>query len=184
MNGLPGGDRLRALRKARHRTLRTVAEAAGISEGYLSQIERGQANPSIATLQQIASALGLKVADLFGDDFASGPRVLRADEAPRLALGVLGGRKFRLTPGPQHHLEAYLGEFDAGGSTGEALYSHGDSEEFLYVLDGTVELRLAERAFTLGAGDSIRYSSAVPHRLTETGGAGARVMWVISPPSY
>lgn len=73
MNGLPGGDRLRALRKARHRTLRTVAEAAGISEGYLSQIERGQANPSIATLQQIASALGLKVADLFGDDFASGP---------------------------------------------------------------------------------------------------------------
>ncbi len=118
MNGLPGGDRLRALRKARHRTLRTVAEAAGISEGYLSQIERGQANPSIATLQQIASALGLKVADLFGGDFASGPRVLRADEAPRLALGVLGGRKFRLTPGPQPAGPLPRGDGNRGGRGG------------------------------------------------------------------
>ncbi|BBJ46514.1 MULTISPECIES: cupin domain-containing protein [Streptomyces] len=178
------GDRLRALRKARRLTLRTVAEAAAISEGYLSQIERGQANPSIATLQQVAAALGLKVADLFGDDFTSGPSVLRAEEAPRLALGVLGGRKFRLTPGPQHHLEVFLGEFDAHGSTGETLYSHGDSEEFLYVLEGTVSLQLGDRSFTLGAGDSIRYSSAVPHRLSETAAAAARVLWVISPPSY
>ncbi|WP_432034791.1 helix-turn-helix domain-containing protein [Streptomyces cucumeris] len=178
------GERLRTLRRARRLTLRAVSGSAGISEGYLSQIERGQANPSIATLQQISSALGLKVADLFGDDFTSGPSVLRAEEAPRLALGVLGGRKFRLTPGPQHHLEVFLGEFDAGGSTGETLYSHGDSEEFLYVLEGTVKLCLGERSFTLGGGDSIRYSSAVPHRLCETAGAAARVLWVISPPSY
>lgn len=181
---VPAGARLRALRKARQRTLRDIAEAAGISEGYLSQVERGLANPSIATLRQVAAALGLKMADLFADDHTTGrPRVLRAAEAPRLDLGVLG-RKFRLTPGPQHHLEVFLGEFDPGGSTGDRAYTHGDSEEFLHVLEGETELFLGNGRFTLASGDSIRYSTAVPHRLCETGGAGARVMWVISPPSY
>ncbi|WP_368661742.1 helix-turn-helix domain-containing protein [Streptomyces sp. NA02950] len=84
------GERLRTLRKARRLTLKAVAGSAGIGEGCLNQTERGRANPSIATLQQISAALGLEVADLFGDDFTSGPSVLRADEAPPLALGVLG----------------------------------------------------------------------------------------------
>ncbi|POX43524.1 DNA-binding protein [Streptomyces sp. Ru73] len=180
---VPVGDRLRVLRRARRLTLRAVAEAAGISEGYLSQVERGIANPSIATLRQIAGALGLKMGDLFAADYTTGPRVLRAAAAPSLTFGVLG-RKFRLTPGPQHHLEAFLGEFEPGGSTGDRPYTHGDSEEFLYVLEGEVALHLGEERFALGPGDSIRHSSAVPHRLLETGGAGARVLWVISPPSY
>lgn len=180
----PVGPRLRALRQARRRTLRAVADDAGISEGYLSQVERGLANPSIATLRQIASALGLKMADLFADDYTSGrPRVLRAAEAPRLTFGVLG-RKFRLTPGPQHHLEVFLGEFEPGGSTGDRGYTHGDSEEFLYVQEGEVELDLDGDHFTLSAGDSIRYATTVPHHMRETGGDGARVLWVISPPSY
>lgn len=177
------GARLRSLRKARRRTLRSVAEAAGISEGYLSQVERGNANPSIATLRQITTALGLRIADLFTDDHTTGrPRVVRGTEAPRLTFGVMG-RKFRLTPGPAHHLEAFLGEFDPGGSTGDRSDTHGSSEEFLHVLEGRVELHLGDEYFTLGAGDSIRYSSAVPHRLSETGGQAARVLWVISPPS-
>ncbi|MEU6119911.1 XRE family transcriptional regulator [Streptomyces sp. NPDC047117] len=180
---VPVGERLRALRRARRRTLRAVADAAGISEGYLSQVERGMANPSIATLQQIAGALGLKMGDLFAADYTTGPRVLKAAAAPSLTFGVLG-RKFRLTPGPQHHLEAFLGEFAPGGSTGDQPYTHGDSEEFLHVLEGEVELHLGGEMFALGAGDSIRHSSAVPHKLVETGGDGARVLWVISPPSY
>lgn len=182
---VPVGERLRSLRRARRLTLRTVAENAGISEGYLSQVERGTAaNPSIATLQQISKALGLTMADLFApSDYRTGPRVLRAAEAPSLVFGVLG-RKFRLTPGPQHHLEVFLGEFEAGGSTGDRAYTHGDSEEFLLVIEGRVELHLAEQQFALGPGDSIRYSSAVPHRLAEAAGSSARVLWVISPPSY
>lgn len=183
-DGVPVGERLRSLRRARRLTLRTVAESAGISEGYLSQVERGTAaNPSIGTLQQISRALGLTMADLFApSDYRTGPRVLRAEEAPSLVFGVLG-RKFRLTPGPQHHLEVHLGEFEAGGSTGDRACTHGESEEFLLVLEGRVELHLDDRQFDLGPGDSIRYSSAVPHRLAEAAGSSARVLWVISPPS-
>ena len=180
---IPVGDRLRALRRARRLTLRTVSASAGISEGYLSQVERGVANPSIATLRQIATALGSRMSDLFSSDYTTGPQVVRATEAPSLIFGVLG-RKFRLTPGPQHHLEAFLGEFEAGGSTGDRPYTHGDSEEFLFVVEGHVELHLEDEQFSLGPGDSIRHSSAVPHRLVEAGGADARVLWVISPPSY
>ena len=180
---VPVGERLRALRRARKLTLLAVASRAGISEGYLSQVERGVANPSIGTLQQIAAALGLKIGDLFAADFDARPRVLRVDARPGLAFGVLG-RKYRLTPAAQRHIEAFVGEFDPGGSTGETGYTHGDSEELLLITAGEVELTLDTERHVMTAGDSIVYRSSTPHRLRETAGTPATVLWVISPPSY
>lgn len=180
---VPVGERLRALRRARKLTLLAVASRAGISEGYLSQVERGVANPSIGTLRQIAEALGLKIGDLFAADFDTRPRVLRVDARPGLAFGVLG-RKYRLTPTTQRHMEAFVGEFDPGGSTGDDGYTHGDSEELLLVIAGEVELTLDTDRHVMRAGDSIVYRSSTPHRLTETAGTPATVLWVISPPSY
>ncbi|MGP4021390.1 helix-turn-helix domain-containing protein [Saccharopolyspora sp. 5N708] len=179
----PVGERLRELRKARRMTLLSVAQRAGISEGYLSQVERGVANPSIATLREIAGALGLRVGDLFADEGGGKARVLRLADRPGLEFGVLG-RKYRLTPRPARNVEVFIGEFDPGGSTGDEPYTHGESEEFLLVLDGQVELQLDGERIGLAAGDSVDYSSATPHRLVETAGAAARVLWVISPPSY
>ncbi|HEY3687391.1 MAG TPA: XRE family transcriptional regulator [Streptosporangiaceae bacterium] len=177
------GERLRAVRRARKLTLLAVAKRAEISEGYLSQVERGIANPSIGTLQQIAEALGLKIGDLFASDFDARPRVLRVDARPGLAFGVLG-RKYRLTAKAQQHIEAFVGEFDPGGATGEDGYTHGDSEELLLVLAGRVELTLDGEPHVMDVGDSIVYRSSTPHRLAEVGGAPATVLWVISPPSY
>lgn len=177
------GERLRALRRARKLTLLAVATKARISEGYLSQVERGLANPSIGTLQQIADALGLKIGDLFADDFHARPQVLRVDARPGLAFGVLG-RKYRLTPKAQQHMEAFIGEFDPGGSTGDDAYTHGDSEELLLILAGQVELTLDTDRHLMDTGDSIVYRSSTPHRLTEIGGHSATVLWMISPPSY
>ncbi|GAA0502929.1 XRE family transcriptional regulator [Saccharopolyspora thermophila] len=180
---IPVGERVRELRKARRMTLLSVAQRAGISEGYLSQVERGIANPSIATLRQIAGALGLRVGDLFADQGGGRARVLRVADRPGLEFGVLG-RKYRLTPRPARNVEVFIGEFDPGGSTGDDPYTHGKSEEFVLVLKGRVELQLDGEAIELAAGDSADYSSATPHRLVETGGAPASVLWVISPPSY
>jgi transcriptional regulator with XRE-family HTH domain len=177
------GERLRSIRTARRRTLREVAERAGLSESFLSQVERGRTSASIASLQRIAEALGLSVADLFQPVGPRQPRVLRRDDRPTLAFGVLG-RKMLLTPRPLHELEVFVGELDQGGSTGEEQYAHGDSEELFVVLHGVVRLELGEEEFELERGDSIDYRSSTPHRIFNAGDEPAEVMWIISPPSY
>jgi len=177
------GERLRDLRRLRRATLKTIADRAGVSESFLSQVERGRASASIASLRRIANALGVSVADLFEPDGPPRPRVLRKDERPALAFGVLG-RKLLLTPQPLQHLEVFVGELDPGGSTGPEPYAHGDSEELFVVIAGAVQLELGGDLHDLEAGDSIDYRSSTPHRITNVGEERAEVMWIISPPSY
>ncbi|HEU5206860.1 MAG TPA: XRE family transcriptional regulator [Gaiellaceae bacterium] len=178
------GERLRAIRRLRRATLKTVADRADLSESFLSQVERGRANASVASLKRIAAALGVNVADLFEPNGSTGnPRVLRREARPNLAFGTLG-RKFMLTPRPLENLQVIVGELDTGGSTGEEPYTHGDSEELLVVLTGHVSLQLGADVFELSTGDSIDYRSSTPHRLVNIGSDAAEVMWIISPPSY
>ncbi len=182
-NDVDVGERLRQIRSRRRQTLREVAERAGLSESFLSQVERGRASASVASLRRIADALGVAISDLFQPAEASRPRVLRRDDRPSLAFGILG-RKLLLTPKPLHHLEVFVGELDPEGSTGAEQYAHGDSEELFVVIHGTVQLELGDDLFELEAGDSIDYRSAVPHRISNLGDDVAEVMWIISPPSY
>jgi transcriptional regulator with XRE-family HTH domain len=181
--GVDVGERLRAIRRLRRVTLKTVADRAELSESFLSQVERGRANASVASLKRIAAALGVNVADLFEPNGSGRPRVLRREARPNLTFGTLG-RKYMLTPRPLEHLQVVLGELDAGGSTGDEPYTHGDSEELLVVLSGIVSLQLGTEMFELCTGDSIDYRSSTPHKLSNIGGDMAEVMWIISPPSY
>jgi transcriptional regulator with XRE-family HTH domain len=178
------GARLRAIRHLRRATLKTVAERAELSESFLSQLERGKASASVASLTRIAAALGVQVADLFEPHAArADPRVLPRERRPTLQFGN-GARKFLLTPRPLENLEVFTAEIVPGGSTGDEPYTHGDSEELVVVLSGAVQLQLGERLFSLGEGDSISYLSSTPHRVANTGDDIAEVMWIISPPSY
>lgn len=182
-NDVDVGERLRVIRNRRRQTLREVADRAGLSESFLSQVERGRASASVASLRRIADALGVAISDLFQPVEASRPRVLRRDDRPSLAFGILG-RKLLLTPKPLDHLEVFVGELDPEGSTGAEQYAHGDSEELFVVIRGTVQLELGDDVFELEAGDSIDYRSTVPHRISNLGQDVAEVMWIISPPSY
>src|SRR5258705_13910757 len=71
------GERLRAIRLLRRRTLKDIAAAAGVSESFVSQLERGRSSASVATLQRLAAALGIEVSDLFAPEGLPRPRVLR-----------------------------------------------------------------------------------------------------------
>jgi transcriptional regulator with XRE-family HTH domain len=176
------GERLRAIRRLRRKTLKEVAGAAAISESFLSQLERGRTNATIATLQRLAAALGIDVSDLFGAG-ASRPRVLRRDARDFVAWGLLG-RKALLTPKPFHSLEVVVARFEPGGSTGDEPYTHGDSEELLIVVAGRVLVQLGDDVHEVAAGDSVHYESSTPHRVANAGDETAEVLFVISPPSY
>ena len=83
------GPRIRALRQARGFTLRELAERAGVTESFLSQVEREVTSPSIASVQRIAGALDLAIAELFVEEAPHGRVVRRADRR-RIAYPGLG----------------------------------------------------------------------------------------------
>src|SRR5437868_7200913 len=176
------GERLRAIRQLRRKTLKEVATAAQISESFLSQLERGRTNATIATLQRLATALGIEVSDLFTGNSAR-PRVLRREAREFVAWGRLGSKAL-LTPKPFHSLEVVVARFEPGGSTGDEPYTHGDSEELLIVVEGSVHVQLGDEVHEVAAGDSVHYESSTPHRVANAGDETAEVLFVISPPSY
>jgi transcriptional regulator with XRE-family HTH domain len=176
------GERIRAIRQLRRRTLKEIATAAGISESFLSQLERGRTNATIATLQRLATALGIEVSDLFSTG-SSRPRVIRRDAREFVAWGSQG-RKALLTPKPFHSLEVVVARFEPGGSTGDEPYTHGDSEELLVVVEGSVHVQLGTEIHDVTAGDSVHYQSSTPHRVSNPYDETAEVLFVISPPSY
>jgi len=180
-DGVTMGARLRARRKALRQTLAQVALAAGVSEGFLSQLERDRNTASIATLQRVCESLQMSVGELFASQPATS--IYRHGESHHHEVGS-HVRKVRITPTSNHQLEGYIGEFDAYGSTGDEAYSHGDSEEMLLVISGRVEVTVGDRVDLLSALDSVSYLSSARHKVREIAGEPAFVLWVMSPPSY
>lgn len=178
------GTRLRRRRRALHLTLSDVAAQSGLTEGYLSQVERDQANASVRTLQRLCEVLKLTVGDLFNQGESAASPVLRFRDAHGMSFGE-GAMKIKLTPGSFDHLEVLLGHFAPGGSTGVEPYTHGSSEELLLVLSGEVDVWVRDQHHKLSALDSVHYRSSDPHRIAEaTGTQEAQVLWAMAPPTY
>lgn len=177
------GPRLRALRTARGLTLRELAGRAGVTESFLSQVERGVASPSIASVQRIARGLGLSIADLFAEMESAG-LIVRAAERRRIAYPGLGAVDEFLTRGKGGRLQVIMSTVEPGGGTGEEPYAHDSDEEVVIVLEGELDLWVGDEHFHLEAGDAVTHSSRVPHRNTNNGPGPARLLFCITPPSF
>ncbi|MCL4067816.1 cupin domain-containing protein [Pseudomonas sp. GX19020] len=180
------GERLRELRKRRKQTLAQLADGAGLSIGYLSQIERDLAEPSINALVSIAQHLGVTVQWFFAGDEQPVPEaeqgyVIR--QANRLQVAYQGGAVDELlTPRLSMALEMIRSRLPPGAEAQDA-YSH-DGDEVGLVLSGQLELWVGDRHFRLEAGDSFSFASSEPHRYRNPGPAETEVIWAISPPTY
>jgi len=177
------GARIRALRIARGETLRTLAAEAGVTESFLSQVERGVAAPSIASVQRIARALGTSIAELFATDDRAGV-VVRAADRRRVVYQGLGAIDEFLTRATDGKLQVIMSTIEPGGGTGEEAYTHDSDEEVVVVLEGVLDLWVGQEHYRLETGDAVTHSSRVPHRNTNPGPAVARVLFCITPPSY
>src|SRR3954469_815680 len=177
------GPRIRSLRQARNVTLRQLAERAGVTESFLSQVEREVTSPSIASVQRIARALDLGIAELFVDEVPLG-RVVRASERRRIAYPGLGAVDEFLTVGRAGRLQVIVSTIEPGGGTGDEPYTHESDEEVVVVLEGVLDLWVGDEHYRLEAGDAVTHSSRVPHRNTNPGPGTARVLFCITPPSY
>jgi transcriptional regulator with XRE-family HTH domain len=177
------GARIRALRLARGETLRRLAADAGVTESFLSQVERGVASPSIASVQRIARALGQSIAELFAADERAGI-VVRARDRRRVVYQGLGAIDEFLTRATDGRLQVILSTIEPGGGTGDEAYTHESDEEVVVVLEGSLDLWVGPEHFRLEAGDAVTHSSRLPHRNTNPGPGVARVLFCMTPPSF
>jgi len=177
------GPRIRALRQARGFTLRELAERAGVTESFLSQVEREVTSPSIASVQRIAGALDLAIAELFVEEAPHGRVVRRADRR-RIAYPGLGAVDEFLTSGLDGRLQVILSTIEPGGGTGDEAYSHESDEEVVIVLSGRLELWVADEHHVLEEGDTATYSSRLKHWNRNTGDTTAVVLFCVTPPSF
>lgn len=174
---------MRSLRDGLGLSLRAVAEAAGVSESFLSQVERGVASPSVASLRRIAEALGESVGSLF-EGPAGGGKVVRVAERRRLVHPKRHWEDVLLTPSDSKRLQVILSTIEPGAGSGKEPYAHDSDEECVIVLKGRLEFWVEHERFDLSEGDSLVFESRRPHRNRNPGPTKAEVLWVITPPSY
>ena len=158
-----------ALRARRGWTLDLLAQRSGVSKGMLVQIEQGRTNPSVATLCRVANALGVAIPRLVEVAETPPVRLVRALEVAELWHGEAGSVAKLLvgwdTPDLTEFWDWQIAPGD--GYDGEA-HTPG-TRESLYVLDGTLTLRLGDAAHVLKRGDAVLFRADRPHRYENAG---------------
>lgn len=169
---------LREARKTRGLSLDAVAKLSGVSRSMVSQIERGESSPTVATLWNLTQALQVDFAGLLEGKAEPGIEVIRAAAAP-VILGRGKAVSIRiLSPAEavgEH--EVYDLTFGVGGSLESEPHSPG-CREHLTVIEGTLRVRSGEEDSVLGPGDTARYPADRDHAIFAEGGA-ARALLIV-----
>ena len=174
------GERIRHLRKSRGLSVRALAGMADLSPSFVSQLERGLTNASIPALLRITGALGISTGALLSDESLVMRPQRQADRRP-LTYGDY--QEFVLTRRPSAHFEVFLGVLKPGSAEAPEGISSGNSEEFCYVIAGTVLCHVGDDTYVMEAGDAIEYLTSIPARVENVGDETAQVLWVIGPPT-
>ena len=172
------GARLRGARQARGLTLDQVAQAAGLTKGFVSRLERDDVSPSVASLVTVCDVLGLRVGELFDPPRTS---IIRAGEGRLINFGGEGATERLVTPGTQTALEVIHSVIEPGGNGGDELYALACEAECAYVLSGTVEVVFADHAETLSAGDAMTFPGNAPHTWRNPRSRPCKVLWILAP---
>jgi transcriptional regulator with XRE-family HTH domain len=178
------GEKLKTFRLANRMTLKQLAAKAGCTDAYLSQLERGHANPSITTLKKIAHALQVKVVDFFLEsEREENDVVLGEDERVNINFKRGDAKIQMLVRNIQNkRMQPFCTTIEPGGGS-KGSYSH-IGEECGIVLQGKLEIRLNGKTYSVGKNESFYFSSQEPHSWTNPGKRRTVVIWVVSPPTF
>jgi len=167
---------LRAARKARGLSLDAAAKLSGVSRSMVSQIERGESSPTVATLWALTQALQLDFAGLLEGRTAPGIKVIRAGSAPVIQRG---GVTIRILSAPENvgRHEVYELVFTPGARLTSDAHNHG-CREHLTVLEGQLLVVSGEADEALCQGDVARYPADRAHEIAAEGGAARAILIV------
>ncbi len=174
------GARVRSLRKERELSQRELADLASLSPNAISLIERDEISPSVATLQRLAAALGVKMSYFFETETVA--RVLHVRSSQRPVIRGIGssieGLGARLD-GQQ--MEPFLVTLTPRADMGAGQVIHA-GHEFVFCLAGQVKYEIDGDLYLLEPGDFLMFEADLPHRWSNPGDEAARLLLVLQAP--
>lgn len=177
------GNRLRRLRLQKNLTQEELADRCELSKGFISQVERDLASPSIATLADMLECLGTDLKSFFSEYPEKKIVFTRNDMFEKTDHETLKGSVLWLVPNAQKNvMEPIMVTLGPGGRTQDIVAHEG--EEFGYVLKGSIVLCEGENRYKINVGCSFSIHPGEVHYIENTGKLTAQFIWISSPPTF
>lgn len=165
------GERIKALREEKGLSLKDLADRTGFSTALLSQMENHLLSPSLGTLIKLARAFGVRVGDFLGETEGEPFTIVRKDERRKVSRfaskeGVKYGYSYESLgfDKKDRRMEPFIVTLEPATVKTSKTSVH-EGEEFIFVLEGEMEVILGNHTDILYPGDSIYYDSTIPHRV-------------------
>ena len=181
--------KIRVYRKEREFTLKKLAERAGCTQSYISQVEKGLTVPSLSMVGKLAAALNINVIDLFGEFPNGNENNWHLHKNKRKTINYPDGKvssQLLVTKVAAKKMEPLISIIEPGGMSD---HSNGtchpmDTEEFVLVLKGEIDFIINGKEIHLQEGDTLDFEGNLPHRWANNGTQKAEVLFVFSPPIW
>jgi transcriptional regulator with XRE-family HTH domain len=185
------GFKIKGMRESKNLTLEEISERSGLSVDQINSIENDEFLPSLGPLIKIARALGVRLGTFLDDNDELGPVVCRAEERERdktlsFSNGTADARKNMVYHSLARQkagrsMEPFIIDIQPSGEMNYKLSAH-EGEEFIYVMEGEVEVAYGRDKYVLHQGDSIFYDSIVEHHVHGAEGKSAKILAVVYIP--
>ncbi len=177
------GPLLRAIRNSRHLTIKDVASKAGVSSSLLSQIERNRISPSLDTLLQLLEVYGVPPEKFFKDyETMNRVEIVKKDQR---RIYQRKGFKYETLCGESqakgnHSFSAFFLELSPGQQRGDKKDGHL-GRELGIVMKGQGQLIYGGEVYDISTGDTLSFSSQIPHVIKNTGDDLFQAYWIVTP---
>ncbi|MCL2294861.1 MAG: XRE family transcriptional regulator [Spirochaetes bacterium] len=183
------GKKIKAIRETRNISIEDLAEKASLAVEDVKKIENGELVPGLAPLIKLARTMGVRLGTFMDDHENIGPVVSRKNE--KKSITRFSNKDTPLSSDLDfyslaankagRHMEPYVIDIYPSSEKGYKLSTH-EGEEFIYVLQGEIEIIYGKDVYTLTEGDSIYYDSIVKHHLHSKGETTAKILAVVYAP--
>lgn len=184
------GNKITTLREAHHLSVQDLADRCGCEAEVIEKLEAGDVPPSLAPLIKLTRALGVRLGTLMDDDESFGPAYIDVEQMREIervktlqtARDAGDLSYFSLAAGrPSRHMDPFIITVTPSGEVTHKLDSH-EGEEWLYGMEGVIEIEYGKDVFLLGPGESIYYDSIVPHQVRAHDGQNAKFLACVYTP--
>lgn len=183
------GERIKELREKKGLSLKDLADLTGFSTALLSQMENHLVSPSLGTIIKLARALEVRVGDFFGETEGEPFTIVRRDERRKVSRfaskdGVKYGYSYESLGFEKkgRNMEPFIVTLEPATIPTTKTSVH-EGEEFIFVLEGEMEVILGNHKDVLYPGDSIYYDSTIPHRVQCHQNKVTKILAVLYAPS-
>jgi len=183
------GVKIKNLRESRNISKKDLSKETNVSLDLINSIEEGEAVPSLTPLTKIARALGVRLGTFLDDAPQNGPVVVKKGKSDQVVYfsgeenqtDVSALDFYSLGAGKNdRNMEPFI--IDVHTNEGDFNLSSHEGEEFIYVLEGEIEVKYGQDSYIVGKGDSIYYDSIIPHHLHSHNGEISKILAVIYTP--